>query len=174
MLDWPEAAEFYKTQVISQLPIQHPSMHEVNFSDPAVGDETMSPLVAAYTDAYVNIIAETSDEYTFISEKSLKPILAGQLFVTIAAPGTLDVLERLGFDIFDDIFEHNRYSEYPSINHRVRALHARLAHIGNSNWRKIYMDTAERRLQNRNYLLSGQLARHKYKQITDMINELIK
>lgn len=171
--DWPEAVDFFKTQVLSRLPIHHPSMPYIDFSNPACQDDAMSAMVPAYTNAYVNIVAETSDSHPFISEKSLKPILAGQLFVTIATPGTLDVLRRIGFDVFDDIFEHDRYSEYPNVNHRIRALHSRLQQLGHKDWAQIYVDTAERRLNNRNYLLSRFLARHKREQLEELINECI-
>lgn len=171
--DWPEAADFFKTQVTQMLPIHHSAMPYIDFSNSDYHNETMSVVIPAYTNAYVNITAETSDSQPFISEKSMKPILAGQLFVTIAPPGTLDTLCRMGFDVFDDIFEHNRYSEYPNVNHRIRALHLRLQQLGHRDWEKIYVDTAERRLNNRNYLLSGYLARHKREQLEEMINGFI-
>lgn len=172
-LIWPAGSTIFRDQVLPSLPITHPAMPEISLGSPNSFDDSLSASVPAYTDTYVNIIAETCQYSKFISEKSLKPMLAGQLFVTIAVPGTLQKLRNVGLDIFDDIIEHDRYSEYPDVHVRVRALHDYLEKIAHWDWKKIYIDTAERRLYNRNRLITGSIKSAMFKYLENMINECI-
>lgn len=170
---WPAAADFFINTAVQKLPLVHPEMPVLDFGNPVHFDDTMTADVPAYTNAYINITAETSEYSPSLSEKSLKPILAGQLFVTVSPPGTLDMLQQLGFDIFDDIFEHTRYSEYNDVHLRIQALYDRLRTISTWDWARIYRETEERRINNRNWLLSGKIATHKKNQLAEMINGLI-
>ena len=44
----------------------------------------------AYTDSYINLIAETSMHGLFVTEKTWKPIAAGQLFIMIGGKNTIE------------------------------------------------------------------------------------
>ena len=43
----------------------------------------------------------------FFTEKSAKPFLMGQIPLFIASPGYVEQLRKLGFDVFDDIVQHD-------------------------------------------------------------------
>lgn len=170
---WPAGATIFKEKLVPLLPLQHPSMSVIDFSNSASLVETITAAVPAYTDAYINIIGETSQFDPFVSEKSLKPMLAGQLFVTIGVPGTIQLLTNLGFDVFDDIIEHSRYSEYPDVHIRVQELHAYIGQMNQWNWEQIFKETEHRRLQNRNHLLRNVIFLNYMKQLEQRINECI-
>jgi hypothetical protein len=63
----------------------------------------------AYQETYINLVTETNINFNtpMLSEKTFKPLTAGQLFILIAAPGAVKFLRDVGFDTFDDIIDHS-------------------------------------------------------------------
>jgi hypothetical protein len=58
----------------------------------------------------VNIVCETMEEdwqQINLSEKTFKPFAWHQLPIWHASPGTVTEVRKLGFDVFDDIFDHS-------------------------------------------------------------------
>lgn len=172
-LHWPEGAEIFQKRVIPRLPLVHDTIKPIQRNDVNDHMNILSCNSAAFTDTYINIITETESPYPHVSEKSLKPMINGQLFVTTAVPGTLDLLREIGFDTFDDILEHSRYSEYHNTLTRLKSLHKRLDELSDWNWAEIYRITEERRVYNRELVLSGNIARKYYQQLERAINECV-
>lgn len=56
-----------------------------------------------YENSYFTIVSETNAQsyYSFITEKTIKPIMNLHPFVVLGNPNTLDVLKSLGFKTFD-------------------------------------------------------------------------
>lgn len=56
-----------------------------------------------FLDSYINIVCETSchSDFTFITEKSLRPVINLQPFIIFGNPYTLHELRKLGFKTFD-------------------------------------------------------------------------
>lgn len=169
---WPEGADIFQSQLEPRLPFVHYDIKPIQF-DVDDYQNILSCNHAAFLNSYINIVIETEAFYPFISEKSLKPIVAGQLFVTTGLPGTIDQLREIGFDVFDDIFEHSRYSEYSNVLMRLKALHKRLEEISTRDWAEIYRATEKRRLSNRELLLSGDISRKYFQRLEQKINECI-
>lgn len=65
--------------------------------------------IAAWKDAYLNIVTETvfDNENFFISEKTWKPILGRRPFFVYGQPKLRNYLKQQGFDIFEDIIDYN-------------------------------------------------------------------
>jgi len=83
-----------------------PQAVEFLASDATVGiDLTLDH--PAYQESYINLVTETTVVSTMLSEKTFKPIVAGQLFVLIAAPGAVQFLRDIGIDTFDDVIDHS-------------------------------------------------------------------
>ena len=120
---------------------------------------TQSPMRynnCAYFDSYVNVVTETNYHKTpFISEKTIKPILACQFFVVISSKHTIKLLRDLGFDTYDDIINHDMYDNSDNEN-RVHDVHKLLNIIQWHNWIELYNNTTERRQANRDKLVSLQ------------------
>ena len=76
----------------------------------------------AYTSACLNIITETTsrNETTQLTEKSFKPILAGQFFIMIGSQGLIKYMRDIGFDVFDDIVNHS-YDSIEDDRERISA-----------------------------------------------------
>jgi len=62
----------------------------------------------------INVVTETSSQTDddcwheiFITEKTLKSFLYRQLPIFWAVPGTVKLVREMGFDVYDDIIDHN-------------------------------------------------------------------
>jgi len=68
---------------------------------------------------FVNVVTETSSQTDndswrdiFITEKTFKVFAYRQIPLWFAVPGTVQVVRDLGFDVFDDVFNHSYDTEY--------------------------------------------------------------
>ena len=64
----------------------------------------------------------------FFTEKSAKPFLMGQIPLFIASPGYVEQLRKLGFDLFDDIINHD-YDKEDFILKRCNILYKELKRL---------------------------------------------
>lgn len=102
----------------------------------------------AYTEYYVNIVTEHDFVSAFVSEKSMKALLCEQIPIFVSGPGTVDILRRNGFDLFDDIIDHS----YDRINDpflRLEEIFKVIDNVADLDWAEIYEQTARRRKSNR-------------------------
>jgi hypothetical protein len=67
---------------------------------------TIVPL-KVYNDSYYSVVAETnySNLYNFYTEKIVKPIISGRLFVAIAGQHYLKNLRSLGLQTFSNVID---------------------------------------------------------------------
>lgn len=109
---------------------------------------TQGPDNEAYLDTYINLITETTiSSKLFLTEKTWKPIAAGQLFLVVGNPGTISFLRSQGVDTFDDYIDHS-YDSEPDFVNRLDKLYKSLDQLMLSNLEDIYKQTVDRRLQN--------------------------
>lgn len=122
----------------------------INKLSPPYNPKTEYELCAGindYTDSYLNLVTESNlDNIGFLTEKIYKPIRAGQLFLVQGPIGTINFLRSIGFDTFDDYFDHS-YDKIDNWMQRTDFIHAELQRIF-FDIEKIYFETTERRLQN--------------------------
>lgn len=135
--------EYFNSNINTLLPLT------MNFDDPIL----MRYDSLAFMDTYINVAIETFIDADFISEKTLKSIMAEQMFVLVGCVNNLNVLRQAGFDVFDDIIDHS-YETYTLIDDRVSAVHKLLNTMQHWDWPSIYQKTASRRKANRELLLS--------------------
>ena len=57
----------------------------------------------------------SKDKLFTFTEKTIKPFLAKQMPLFFALPGHVNLLRNLGFDMFDDIINHNYDNELDSV-----------------------------------------------------------
>lgn len=69
-----------------------------------------------------------SSDRIFFTEKSAKAFLMNQIPIFIAAPGMVQALRNLGFDVFDDIVDHN-YDKEDNIVKRCDMVFAELKRL---------------------------------------------
>ena len=101
----------------------------------------------AYKDSYLNVVTENSYEETFLSEKTFKPLAAGQLFLIFGGTGTIQFLRDIGFDVFDDYLDHS-YDIEPDWITRAEKIASVLDTWFAADHEKIWAETYHRRLSN--------------------------
>lgn len=91
---------------------------EYQFHDRSVAISQIMPW-NIYDRSAFSIVSETSstNSYCFYTEKTVKPIMAGRLFVMFAGQHYLRYLRELGFRTFDGIIDE-RYDEEPDPERR--------------------------------------------------------
>lgn len=65
-----------------------------------------------------NPLIETSSNRRYLTEKTIKAFVLGQIPIFLALPGYVAELRKLGFDVFDDIVSHD-YDDITDINLRI-------------------------------------------------------
>lgn len=113
-----EWQEFYNLQ--SQLP-----------NTPVLSEELSCAMIGpGFTDSCLNLVTEASCENNgFLSEKIYKPIRAGQLFLVQGPPGAIKAVRDMGFDVFDDYFNHSSYDNILDWRARTDAVITELARV---------------------------------------------
>lgn len=164
-----ETKKTFEQTLLPLLPIRHPDIN-VPAPENNVIHEYWND---AYMNSYVNLATEYDAENgtAFFSEKSMKPILAEQLFVVLGSPGTVALLRSVGFDMFDDIFGGHTYDTIPGISQRIDAVHDAIPAYDHNTWAQLYNDTAARRRENRELLLSGKIEQDFIHRLTGMIRQ---
>jgi hypothetical protein len=114
----------------------------------------------AYRETYVNLVTETNINALtpMLSEKSFKPIIAGQLFVLIASPGAVQFLRDIGIDTFDDLIDHG-YDGQVDPRSRIRDAIKQIDRLMTLNLAEIYTRISPRLKRNSEYLKSIEFRR---------------
>jgi hypothetical protein len=107
----------------------------------------------AFSNTYLNIITESVTEAGFYSEKTFKPLAAGQLFFMLSAANATRPLKLLGFETFDDNFNNHEYEQSMSYTERSDQLVNLLDSIY-SNIEEIYFSNLPELRHNQQYAFS--------------------
>lgn len=127
--------------------------------NPITPVKTVSNENPAYRDSYINYVTETSilDTTIFISEKTWKPIMSGQLGIWLSNPGIINFLRAVGFDMFDDILDNHLYDNETNLNKRINMIHNVIDKIMSEDVAQIFHDTLTRRQANLDLFYSDSL-----------------
>ena len=77
----------------------------------------------AYNAAYANLCTESLKDKPYLTEKSCKSLSTGQFMFMVGPARTMETIKSMGFDIFDDIFNHSYYDLESDWNQRIDKLH---------------------------------------------------
>ena len=84
------------------------------------------------------MVGETFDHVPFISEKTYKCLLLGQPFVSYGCVNQNLLLKKLGFQLYDEIFDNYLFDELPKIEDRIEGIVKCLQKIVNEDYNVIY------------------------------------
>lgn len=123
-----------------------------------------------YNQTYYSLVAETNyiGGFCFYTEKIVKPILAGRLFIVIGAPWYLYNLRNLGFKTFHDIIDESYDGEENDIKRWTMALE-QLKRLMDEDPSHVYPLIEEIVDHNRNHMLTTDW----YKNVVDIVNNEI-
>jgi len=107
----------------------------------------------AFSDTYLNIITESTYCITFYTEKTCKPLAAGQLFLSANGKSSLQALRHYGFECYDNVFLDH---DYENDNNFLNRIDKMIAMLGNmySDIEQIYLDNLGKINYNREYFKS--------------------
>ena len=126
----------------------------------------------AITDSYIHLVTETTViPKMFVTEKTWKPIVSGQLFLIFGNPGTIDYLRSQGVDVFDDIIDHG-YDSTADWQLRLHQIHKQLELLIAQDLKKLYINTRSRRQANIENFFSGAFDQKYIQTIQQCINTL--
>lgn len=107
----------------------------------------------AFSDSYINIFTESNYPNPFVTEKSIKPFLSGQLFAVLGHPTAYLHLKELGFDLFEDYLPMpQRDDDRQNIQELIDMINSLIPNIDS-----VWNDTYKRRLRNYNIARSFKL-----------------
>lgn len=110
-----------------------------------------------YQESLFHIVAENTVEDLYISEKTYKVFHVGQIPILCARKGAVQLLRNLGFDVFDDIVDHQFYDNIDDWQHRIIQMHKVLDHLATLDHEQIKFETYQRRLYNQQRLISNDI-----------------
>jgi hypothetical protein len=140
---------------------------------PPLGGSSFHLLHPGYTNSYVNLIVETTvTKGFFITEKTWKPILRGQLFLAWGNVGVVTHLRDMGVDVFDDFVDHKYYDTEQDPLTRLNKIHAVLDELAEQDLDSIFQQTVSRRISNIAKFKNGQFGTQYQNQIKTCINLL--
>ena len=107
---------------------------------------------------YFSVVSETSasDDWCFITEKTVRPIIYYHPFIVWGNPGTLKVLKEYGFKTFPEFFDESYDSIYDS-EKRLSIIIDNLNRLCNMSLDEIhtlYQSIIPKLIHNRNLLIS--------------------
>lgn len=109
----------------------------------------------AYTDACLNIITETRSRNSTpqLTEKSYKPIIAGQFFIMIGSKGLISYIRSIGFDVFDDIINHS-YDSIEDDRLRIKTAIEEIDRLNTLDLIKLHTQSKNRFVYNQTHIKS--------------------
>lgn len=72
---------------------------------------------AHYKHSFVQIVSESTDKVKFITEKTVLPLFWGKIFLISGAQGINKYLKKLGFEIFEELFDYS-FDDEPDLEKR--------------------------------------------------------
>ncbi len=111
-----------------------------------------------WMDTYFSVVSETSvsDDWCFITEKTVRPIIYYHPFIVWGNPGTLKVLKEYGFETFPEFFDEsydNIYDSKKRLSIIINNLN-RLCKMSIDEIHTLYQSVIPKLIHNRNLLIS--------------------
>lgn len=100
-----------------------------------------------YLEYNLEIIAETVYDFPHITEKTVRPLLAGMPFTVVTAPFYLKYLKNFGFETYYNFFDES-YDNELQLEKRIDLMLDVVKDIKNSNLSTLFNDTKEIREHN--------------------------
>lgn len=121
----------------------------------------------AFSESYANIVTETYVMDFLPTEKVVKPMIAGCLFMPTASQNYMSKLESMGFDLKFDGIDYSLYDNLPTWQERVD----QVVHMANEiypNIEEIWHNNIDRLKYNRSLFFSKTLEDHVIQDVQDI------
>ena len=98
--------------------------------------------------SFMNLVGESSDEYLIFSEKTWKPILIEQPFLSYGAPYQNLKLKDYGFELYDEIFDYS-FDKCLNLEDRVDGVIDNLKSLKNENYYELHNKIKDKLTKNK-------------------------
>ena len=121
-----------KLDIIKFLVYNYPTTLDYPDGETAAGGNNWVSNKDHYLDTYISIVNETScsSKFTFVSEKTIRPMFNRHPFIVWGNPFTLKYLRSLGFKTFGWLLDES-YDEVIDTNKRVDMIISEINRINN-------------------------------------------
>lgn len=136
-----------------------------------------------YNSTAIQIVAETifEDQRIHLTEKTFQPMVAGQPFITLSSPGTLEILKYYGFQTFDHAWDES-YDQIKDPAERMSAVIDVIKYLNtHDKFEELYEKCMPVCEHNRNHFFSNQFESqilseydHNWRSAIDQQNEIAK
>lgn len=89
------------------------------------------------TETFMALVSESTDRLFFVTEKTFRSLLIGQIFYCIGAKGQNVKLKELGFELYDEIFDYS-FDLENTIEQRVDGVIFNIKKLINTDLRSLY------------------------------------
>ena len=90
-----------------------------------------------YTESFLDVVAESTPDKMFLTEKTAKPILFKMPFIVVGTKGFHQKLVDLGFELYDEIIDYS-FDNCDSLEDRVEAVVKNVQHIVEQDAQSLY------------------------------------
>jgi hypothetical protein len=127
--------------------------------------------VDIYNQTNYTLVAETqaNNEYSFFTEKIVKPIIARRLFVVVSGQYYLQNLRSLGFKTFNTVIDEG-YDNEPDLATRVSQVLEQVLYLSQQDPVKIYADIDDILTHNHNLMMNHNWQKEMCKTIANCVN----
>ena len=101
------------------------------------------------TKCLFNLVSESQDSVTFITEKTFKPILYGHAFLCFGYQGQNLCLRDYGFELYDEIFDYS-FDNQPLIEDRIQGIINNINNLKDKNYYELYNKIKHKIERNKN------------------------
>ena len=168
LLDVARREKYYSEDLERWLRAIHPSL-PIQFEEQDNIDNKYDNWVKsiAFSGSYANIVTDTYVEDFLPTEKVVKPLLAGCLFMPVSSPNYMRKLEHMGFDLQFEGIDYTLYDSLPTWIERADRV-AELANELYPNFEEIWQANIQRLAHNRDLFFSKSLEDHILQDLADV------
>lgn len=167
MLDVAKTQNYYSKDFESWLTAEFPNLpRQIEKYDNTDNKYDNWVTSVAFSGSYANIVTDTYVEDFVPTEKVVKPLIAGCLFMPISSKGYMKKLERMGFDLKFTGIDYARYDNLSSWQDRADAV-IELAEEIYPHIEDLWRSNLDRLKHNRNLFFSKSLEQHVIDDVQD-------
>lgn len=120
----------------------------LQFDDGFLGKNGMYTLPREYNNALINLISESNTKTIFVTEKTYNAIFAEKPFIIQGAVGIHRYLSRLGFEMYDEIFDYT-FDEVADIIDRTEMIVQNLKKLEDKNLNELKIILSKKAKRNK-------------------------
>jgi hypothetical protein len=105
-----------------------------------------------FNDAFLNLVAESTIDTIFITEKTWHPILIAKPFLVLGAVGFHKFLESKGFKLYDEIFDYS-FDYEPNLEKRTSMILDQIDQLKDKDLHDLYLSVKKKLYYNKNLSL---------------------